>query len=321
MKQIAVILALLLCLSACGAKNQETTVTPVQNDSADTQTQEQSAETADAETAQPENTEGETAQPENAESETAQPENAETENTGAETAAAVPQITFEQQPETVSAEDGTDVLNTDYPVFTVTIPGNDAAAQRISESLAAEVAGYRENLAHGMSGESESLAADALEDYQYHKDEGVDWTPYADQLSAEILRCDQQVLCVNFGSYIYTGGVHGLFYTFGRCYDVTTGELLTLENLAEEGVNLKQVMEEKVSEMSHNPELYDQDMFFEGYEEFLPGVVCDDFTLNENGITFSAAPYVLAAYAAGQIDFTIPYDQLAGLVQSQYLPG
>ena len=295
MKQIAVLLALLLCLSACGAKNQETTVTPVQNDSADTQTQEQSAETA-------------------------QPENAETENTGAETAAAVPQITFDQQPETVSAEDGTDVLNTDYPVFTVTIPGNDAAAQRISESLAAEVAGYRENLAHGMSGESESLAADALEDYQYHKDEGVDWTPYADQLSAEILRCDQQVLCVNFGSYIYTGGVHGFHYTFGRCYDVATGERLTLENLAEEGVDLKQAMLDKVTEMSHDPELYDPDLFFEGYEEYLPDVVGDEFTMNEAGITFSAAPYTLGSYAAGQIDFTIPYDQLAGLVQSRYLP-
>ena len=308
MKQIAVLLALLLCLSACGAKQQAAPQT-------------QSDPAADAQTVPEEQAPtGEESAPEEGSAAGETPTAEETPAVEETPAATAAEVTVEQNRESTTAEDGTEVLYTEYPVFTVTVPGSSAAADQIAADLAKTVEEYRQQLAHGMSGESESLAADALEDYQYHKDEGVDWTPYADQLSAEILRCDQQVLCVNFGSYIYTGGVHGFHYTFGRCYDVATGERLTLENLAEEGVDLKQAMLDKVTEMSHDPELYDPDLFFEGYEEYLPDVVGDEFTMNEAGITFSAAPYTLGSYAAGQIDFTIPYDQLAGLVQSRYLP-
>ena len=304
MKRIAVMLALLLCLSACGAKHQETTATPAQNDQTAAPAQEQNAE------------------PETAQEQPAEQAAQSSEDELVGTAGGIAQIQIEQHPESVYAEDGVEVLDTGYPTFTVTIPGNDAAAERISEALAKEVEGYRENLAHGMGGESESLAAEALEGYEMSKTDGWEWNaPYADELTAAVLRCDEQVLCIYFSSYTYTGGAHGFYYSFGRCYDVTTGELLTLENLAEDGVDLKQAMVEKVTELSHDEELYDQGMFFEDYEEYLPGVVGDDFAMDDDGITFSAAPYVLAAYAVGQIDFTISYDELTGLVQSQYLPG
>ncbi len=297
MKRIAVMLALLLCLSACGARHQETTVTPAQNDQAGSQVDEQ-----------------------NAEDETTQEQHAQGELVGV--VASAPLIEVEQHPESVSAEDGTEVLNIGYPTFVITIPGNDAAAQWISDDLAKTVEDYREIMAHGMSGESESLAAEALEAYEMSQNDQWGWeTPYADELTATVTRCDKQVLSVVFSSYTYAGGAHGFYYSFGRCYDVSTGALLTLDNMGETGIDLKKELLDKVTEMSHDEEQYEPDMFFEDYEQSLPDVVDDDFALDGDGITFFAAPYELGAYAVGQIEFTVPYEELVGLVQSQYIFG
>lgn len=290
MKRIALLLALLLCLCGCAQQDQESTVTP-----------DQLGEAQQEEEPQEEATE---VQMTTAQEETAEP-------------AAAPVVEIQENTDSASADDGTVVLNTNYPSFTVT----GAAGEAIAAELEQTVADYKAQTAHGVSGESESLVADALDYYQQSQEDGFPWdVPYTDELTATVLRCDEKVLCVSFTSYTHFGGVHGFAYSFGRCYDAQTGQRLTLERLAADGVNLQEYALAAVLEMSRNPELYEDGMFFDGYEEDLPGIINDDFVLNDKGLTFSAAPYALAAYAYGPIDFTLTYDQLTEVMQARYLP-
>lgn len=301
MRRIAILLALLLCLSACGQRDQEITVTP-------------DSQSAGADAAQT----AEDAQP-TEESEAEATEAAEeTQSEAAATEAVQPlTVTVQQVESTASADDGTEVLHTNYPTFAVT---GGSAAGAIADDLMETATVVMDDFAHGYGGESESLEAEAREAYESSKTDSWDWqAPYTHELTAAVVRSDEGVVSVVFTDYTYAGGVHGFYYSFGRCYDAQTGERLTLENIANQGVNLKEKALAIVEEMSKNPELYDQTMFFEGYEDSLPDVVGDDFLLDEKGLTFSAAPYALASYASGEIDFTIPYDQLTALVQEQYL--
>ena len=46
----------------------------------------------------------------------------------------------------------------------------------------------------------------------------------------------------------------------------------------------------------------------------------DNFYFNADGVVFSYLPYAVSSFAAGQVEITLPYDKLRGIIKDQYLP-
>jgi hypothetical protein len=46
----------------------------------------------------------------------------------------------------------------------------------------------------------------------------------------------------------------------------------------------------------------------------------DNFILTDKGILFGYSPYEIAAYAMGQVNLFVPFEEIKSIVQSTYLP-
>lgn len=56
------------------------------------------------------------------------------------------------------------------------------------------------------------------------------------------------------------------------------------------------------------------------YEQDWPYKLTDNYTFDQNGLSFLYQEYEMAAYAFGLPELTVPYSQLKGIVKPQYLP-
>ena len=89
-------------------------------------------------------------------------------------------------------------------------------------------------------------------------------------------------------TYDYTGGAHGIGYEFNMNFDIRTGKLLLKEDIIKdgrEGDEKVDLFEEKISPNSN-------------------------FSLLEDGISFTFNRYDIAAYAYGIIDIFIPAEEI-----------
>lgn len=56
------------------------------------------------------------------------------------------------------------------------------------------------------------------------------------------------------------------------------------------------------------------------YEQDWPYKLTNNYTFDQNGLSFLYQEYEMAAYAFGMPELTVPYSQLKGIVKPQYLP-
>ena len=124
--------------------------------------------------------------------------------------------------------------------------------------------------------------------------------------------CKSRKLQTYMGSYNdYTGGSHGLFGFGYDVFDMSTGEIVTEEDLFVEDYfsPLCDLLEESVAE---NVSEEDQEMLF-GMPE--PN---GNFAVSEDGITWAYNPYEIAAYASGVIELPVPWAKIKPLLQPRW---
>ena len=300
----AIIMGAALCFGACGSSADETPAADTaetENAAADT-TQEQEADT-------PEESTGEFA------GESAEESPAES---GSKTDIIV---SVADSPVSVSidtadtveltTEDGTVyyTISCSYPV--VSIKGNDAAAEKINADISTRV----DNHYSGANSDAES----AKEDFEYmlaDAGEGNTPGPYTAELSFTVIRADDNVISFTEDGYVYMGGAHGSPSSIGVNYDARTGELISFTGLSDDpdtfhadtlAYNQKSAQNEYYSE-----QMFSTDDITNGTLESV--LYADDvWYLSPSGLVFMSAPYLLAPYASGTLEFTIPYSDLAGM--------
>lgn len=325
--RIALLLALLLSLSACGtaasdspmlaadssvsagaadASKEDATPAADSGDAA-ASADDVPASEADADDA-PAPEGAETAETESALLTPGNVVKSETERIANAVADQVPQVETSAVEQSVEADDGTQVMRYEGLEFTVTLPAHPDIAELIQADL---------NGAAALETD-EQLEEQALEDYQYALDENLDWIAYCDELSVQVVRADEHVLSLRLLSYSYTGGVHGYYRSYGVSYDVQTGQRLTLKNISAEGADFAVFARNSIVELCEQEEY--KDLLFNDWRSYVGGVVQDsNFFFTDEGITFVSAPYLLGPYAAGEIEFPISYTDLAGVVRDRYL--
>ncbi|MCD8384037.1 MAG: DUF3298 and DUF4163 domain-containing protein [Clostridiales bacterium] len=318
-RDIALLLCLcLLCaLTACDGTSTETN--DAQTDTSDSaavseETEEDAQAAADAAADAAANDDGEEA-PEDATEDEAEAE-AEDETAGdidGENTAVVPAVSISVAEGSYSHEDGTQLLTVTTVSISVSIEGKPEAEESINADLQA--------LLNQTGTANADLKTQVEADYEASLEEGWDWYAYESQLTAEVVRCDSQVLSIRFSGYSYSGGVHGYSFSYGRSYDVQSGSRLSLAFLSASGADFPTYALERVAELCGTEAYSDLVYSADVDTESLSDVVSDEqFLLTTEGVVFLADPYVIGPYASGIIEFTLPYDELEGVVKADYLP-
>lgn len=111
--------------------------------------------------------------------------------------------------------------------------------------------------------------------------------------------------------YIYTGGAHGIDWITGLCFDLETGACLTQEDIFKPGFetvltealrkNLKKAFED---DKDTYDSLFTKDIGPDG-----------NFYTTEDGITYIYGHYEIGPYSAGIIHVTVPWEEIAGILQ------
>lgn len=138
-------------------------------------------------------------------------------------------------------------------------------------------------------------------------------------ISPRILNTEAPIATVVLNSSSYMGGAHGTSAQHYFNFDLDREKPVKLSDLLED--NQRSALEKLVyqqfktwvldSELASNVVEYEQVWKF---------TLTDNFYLGKNGLILQYGEYEIGPYAVGLPRFEIPYDQLNGIVKTEYLP-
>lgn len=237
-----------------------------------------------------------------------------------------PVVSVRRESETFYSADGFFLLM-DYAAAepSVFMNGNDAAAAAINETLHKQYTdfsvGTESSDEYAISGKENYLAdAKALFDEYLAAGNATNFIPYALRREANVRYAGRYLLSITYDDTSFMGGAHGYTGRYGHTFDIRTGQELTLADLADNYDAFLSAAVEQLKDISYGAE-YAAYGLNEGYEEQLAGLFREgNWYFNDEGLVLIANPYELASYAAGLIEFTLPYAWLAYQIKADYLP-
>lgn len=176
----------------------------------------------------------------------------------------------------------------------------DAFNAKMEEALAA------------LRSESSEMAQSAKEYYDLIGESAGSFGCWANELRMESFRqTEGGLVSVLAKGYSYYGGAHPNTYTRSWNFDLSTGEFLTIDDLADpegdlDGRSLAERVYWELSEQVREQEL--DKGYFDDYDSYLrdfSSFAVLNFT--EDGLRVTFDPYIIAPYAAGEQVFTVPY--------------
>ena len=213
------------------------------------------------------------------------------------------------QTEEHTADDGTLLLSISTQQPKLDNPDGLAALTAIQADIDSEVSSL-------MHPEDESPLAAAQYDYEQAAADGREFVPSSEELTFTVQRNDGAVLSLVGSLWSYDGGAHGYTYTFCLNYDVSTGARITLESLGQDFADTatQLVLDQAAAKNEETPGLLIAD-----YADYIGDVVSDDtFYFTDDAVVFVSGEYVMQSYAAGIIEFPVPYLQLSSVLPEAY---
>lgn len=204
------------------------------------------------------------------------------------------------------------ILVTNYDDVTVSIEGNQAAQKEVM----AEFAKRREEFDKGL------LLEETLE--QARENPAVDGSLYySEEQWYTLERNDGRVLSFSTMWDNYEGGAHGQYMIYGVNFDAGTGEFLTIADIAQDKAAFQEIcvqeMLKKCEDLKAQGILFEEEMITPGLKEVLEGKMeGNEWYFTEDGIRFISNIYEIAPYAAGSIDFDIPYEMVNQVLKEEY---
>ena len=223
------------------------------------------------------------------------------------------------------------ILTFSYDTPVVYIEGGDETAAAINERVALmDEAYYTGNEYDGMQGTGyNNMLTMAEDNYRYVVETGAEGVPLemASQRSVSVPRIDSQVLTLLYNDYMYTGGAHGSYGYEGYCFDLSDGHLITLQELSSDYEALSAFLVDYMVQLTENDQelaqRIDVNLLPEGsgYGELLSPLLREgSWYFGSQGMVIFPDLYEISSYAAGIVEFTIPYEDLAGHIDDKWLP-
>lgn len=230
------------------------------------------------------------------------------------------------------------ILSFSYETPRVYIEGRPEASNAVNEYIATVDETYYTGNDYGAAGESDEYAMGgvngmlemATDNYTFAVENGYTDMPleYSSSRTGRVERIDSRVLSMVYTTYTYTGGAHGSYFDTGYTFDTESGEYVTLEMLSNNFEELKAFLADYMIGLYNADKdgYYSQrvyaDMVADGdVNAAITALVRDgSWYFNEEGMVIYSTVYELGPYAAGIVDFVIPYSKLAGHIDDKWLP-
>lgn len=229
-------------------------------------------------------------------------------------------------------QNGTElILSFSYDTPVVYIEGGEETAAAVNERIALmDEAYYTGNEYDGMQGTGyNNMLTMAEDNYRMIIETGTEGVPMelASDRSVSVPRIDSQVLTLLYNDYMYTGGAHGSYGYEGYCFDLSDGHLLTLEELSSDYEALSAFLVDYMVQMVESDEELAQRIDISllpegsGYAEILSPLLREgSWYFSSDGLVIFPDLYEISSYAAGIVEFVIPYDALTGYVDEKWIP-
>ncbi|MCD7957164.1 MAG: DUF3298 and DUF4163 domain-containing protein [Lachnospiraceae bacterium] len=184
------------------------------------------------------------------------------------------------------------------------------------EALSEAVSEWNEEQAETFWSTCGELAEYAAEDAAYENLD-ADSYYYNARREMELTHVDENVLSLVIMEYAYTGGAHGNYGYTSVNFDVTTGEILELNDIMEDAEGFRSSAQAYLIEILESE--YGEELFG-GYEDTVAAMWDTEPTwyLSAEGITFVFDPYELGSYATGAISVTCPYAEVGTYMKAAY---
>ncbi len=256
-------------------------------------------------------------QSENATTET-QTDGSQTDANIEQAATGAPLIQMENQQKDWHSDDGSKwLMHAENQLIYASIPGNDAATQKINDWSEADAAAFWDNAektSEYAENDLESMrTVSGMEDlgtYSYY---------YSSFQSYNVMRADSQVISLRSYNNDYTGGIHGDYAYHGTTFDTMTGEELKIQDIVADMPSFRQQATKDIDK--YLQENYG-DGSFEDYQDTVEQIweSEDGFNwyLNESGIMVIFNPYVVGPYAMGAVTVPLPYSAYASFLNPDY---
>lgn len=219
-------------------------------------------------------------------------------------------VSYDTQSGELSGED--DEVMCIYEISTPVVTlKSDKASEKISARLNEFQSAYREG--------ADAIRSAALA----QMDETSSDAPYEYNCSVSVARGDTAVLSLIYDIYTYSGGTHGYTSRTARCFDIQSGDELTLEDITEDAQTLKEFLYGYVLNLAAGEKytFEGESIFFEDFNAALTELIDgDNWYFANDGLVIFADPYSIASFVQGRIDFVVPYDVLSGLINDKYIP-
>lgn len=205
-----------------------------------------------------------------------------------------------------TADDGTVVMSVDYVFPDIENASAVPAWQKIQDYYAAEGMAY-------LSDASE-LAGYAAGDYEVAQAMGEDFLPYGESMSYRLTLQTEDLVSIVRSYYAnsVTGAAHPSNFQFSETFDLSTGEKLALDDcFTDPDAGRTRVLD-----------LLEQKGADAGYSRAVLEAELNDtyFYLSDQGLVIYYQPDTLAPYAAGLLEFTLPYADLQDLLAVSPIP-
>ena len=193
-----------------------------------------------------------------------------------------------------------------YPI--VTIEGNENAADKINADIQAIVDDFY--------ADTSSLEW-AKNEYEAHYNTNLYIYTYSDSVEFSVVRADSNVISFLVTNEWYGGGAHSLYGSTGLNYDTRTGELIDFTDLSENADAFHQdtlAFHQSLAASNSYQNILFPDTFNAAFNDSndLEKILYQSgrWYLSTSGLVFFSHPYELGPFAAGEIEFTIPYSDL-----------
>lgn len=138
------------------------------------------------------------------------------------------------------------------------------------------------------------------------------------EIKGDTVMTTSKALLYQLDHYSFTGGAHPNSFKSFHVFDAKTGDEMHMRTFVSDTVELIKRVEaafRKVEKIPTGVDLEEEGYFLSNHQFFLPA----NYIFNKNGILFYYNPYEIAPYVKGAIQFTIPYEELNGIVNKELI--
>lgn len=231
-------------------------------------------------------------------------------DTDSEPEVAVDELTFSKTYET---DDGEELVR-------VSIVAPSPSGSEAMEQIAAYYQTWLDDMEYYCD---TMLTETAREGMAWARQNGGVYTPYALESGYQLTRLDDAVFSVIRDQYESTGGVHPSYNMLAETFDAQNGGRMSVftlfSSMSEQDV--LELIRQKVVSIAKRKLDAQPDLYYENYETLLMDAfdpLC--FALTDTGLTLYWQTYTIGPYVSGVQRFDIPYEELQGSMDAQWMP-